>query len=72
MSTIGLLGVWEIACPALSMLASRQSARKLFINSGGVGFVIGALNRLGKMTLQDVTHCVDWTSSFYLVAYDAF
>ena len=50
------------------MLASRQSARKLFIHSGGVGYVVGALNRLGKTTKQDVTLCIDKTSSFLLFA----
>jgi hypothetical protein len=45
------LGVWEIACPALSMLARRQSCRKQFIALGGVEHVSGALTRLG-------THCV--------------
>ena len=43
-----ILGVWELACPALSMLSRRQSARKLFVQSGGVGYVVSALNRLGK------------------------
>lgn len=46
-----LVGVWEIACPALSMLARRQSCRKQFIALGGVEHVSGALTRLG-------THCV--------------
>ena len=44
-----ILGVWELACPALSMLSRRQSARKLFVQSGGVGYVVSALNRLGEI-----------------------
>jgi hypothetical protein len=49
-------GVWELACPALSMLSRRESARKLFIQSGGVGYVVGALNRLGEQYV-DISAC---------------
>ena len=47
LSLLSPLGVWELACPALSMLARRQSARVMFIEMGGVGHVAGVLTRLG-------------------------
>ena len=52
-----LAGVWELACPALSMLARRQSAREMFIEMGGVGHVAGVLTRLGMSPSLSVCVC---------------
>ena len=56
----------SIALPALSMLSRRSSARKLFVESGGVNSVIGYLQKLGTngnaQTIYELTFIL-WTLS---------
>ena len=40
-------GTWELAAPALSMVARRESACQMILASGGVANVVGVLTRLG-------------------------
>lgn len=40
--------VWEIALPSLLVLVRGEAGRRLFIGTGGVGFVLQLLNRLGS------------------------
>jgi V-type H+-transporting ATPase subunit H len=40
-------GTWEIAAPALSMVARKDAARKLILSAGCVGNVVSVLTRLG-------------------------
>ena len=40
-------GTWEIAAPALSMVARNGTARKMILASGGVANVVNILNRVG-------------------------
>ena len=40
-------GAWEIAAPAMGMVARRDSARKMIVATGGVGHVAALLSRVG-------------------------
>eukprot|EP00596_Hydrurales_sp_CCMP1899_P003973 CAMPEP_0119035284 /NCGR_PEP_ID=MMETSP1177-20130426/2213_1 /TAXON_ID=2985 /ORGANISM="Ochromonas sp, Strain CCMP1899" /LENGTH=451 /DNA_ID=CAMNT_0006993307 /DNA_START=122 /DNA_END=1477 /DNA_ORIENTATION=+ len=40
-------GIWEMASPALTMLSRSPGAREIFVNSGGVGYAVGLLNKMG-------------------------
>jgi hypothetical protein len=56
----------NIALPALSIISRRQSARKLFIESGGVANLVGYLQKLGTngnaQTIYELTFIL-WTLS---------
>lgn len=59
--------VWEVALPALSMLSRSESARKLFVTSGGVNNIVTILRKLGTngnaQQIYELTFIL-WSLSF--------